>query len=475
VSSLAWMRATGSVLCAALWLAACGGDDGGGTPDASLPAWHRDLPPSSVMGGQRGLEPARGIIHLHSPYSHDACDGDPRPGGVVDEACLADLRAALCDTRQDYAALSDHDDSMADEAFEDLFVRRGGDTLIMGTGGTPIASRLACPDGPGAILTVGGENPIMPIMLDRHVTGTIQERHDIYNGDDAATVAAMRDAGATIWIPHTEQRTTPELLTLAPDGIEVYQLHANIDPDIREQYLGLSSAGAIQSVVEFADTNPGGPEPDLALLSFLSPNTPSLTRWDELLAMGRHVAGSGGTDAHENALPILLKDGERGDSYRRMLRWFANVALVADRTDITQIETALRAGRMFVAFEIMGTPVGFDARAVAGSTVTELGGEVAVSAGATLQVTLPTIYELPAELPAPEIRARIIRVTSSGATEVASGAGPTLSAPLDMAGAYRVEVLIRPHHWGPYLRQLGTEYADMEHPWIYASPIYVVP
>jgi hypothetical protein len=470
------MRALGRVLCCTFSLAACGGDDGGGGPDAAvLPAWNRGLPPTSVMGTPRGLQAARGIIHFHSPYSHDACDGDPRPGGVPDEACLADLRAALCDTRQDYAALSDHDDSMADENFEDLFVRRGGDTLVNGTGGTPIANRMMCPNGAAPLVTVGGENPIMPIMLDRHVTGTVQERHAIYNGDDPTAVAAMRAAGATIWIPHTEQRPLAELLTLMPDGIEVYQLHANLDPDIRVEHLGLPAAGAIQAVAEFADTNEGGPEPDLALLSFLTPNAPALARWDEMLAMGRRVAGSGGTDAHQNALPIMLKDGERGDSYRRMLRWFSNVALVADRTDIAQIETAVRGGRMFVAFEIMGTPVGFDARAVAGSTTTELGGEVSVSASATLEVTVPTIYELPAGLPAPEIRARIIRLTSAGASEVAAGAGPTVSAPLDMAGAYRVEVLIRPRHWGPYLRQLGTGYAEMEHPWIYASPIYVVP
>ncbi len=455
--------------------AACGGDDGGGSPDAALPTWHRDLPPTSVMGTTRGLQAARGIIHLHSPYSHDACDGDPRPGGAVDEQCLSDLRAALCTTRMDYAALTDHDDSMADEAFEDLLNRRGGDTLIMGTGGTPIASRLACPDGPGALITVGSENPIMPIMLDRHVTGTIQERHNIYNGDDAATVTAMRDAGATVWIPHTEQRTTPELLALAPDGIEVYQLHANIDPDIRADHLGLPAGGAIQAVVQFADTNPGSPEPDLAILSFLSPNTPAITRWNEVLATGRRLSGSGGTDAHQNALPIMLRDGERGDSYRRMIRWFSNVALVADRTDITQIEAALRGGRMFVMFEVMGTPVGFDARAVAGATVTELGGEVAASAGARLEVTLPTVHALAAELPSPAIRARILRINAAGVTEVATGTGPTVSAPLDTAGAYRVEVLIAPRHLGPYLGNLGTTYADAELPWIYASPIYVTP
>ena len=41
------------------------------------------------------------------------------------------------------------------------------------------------------------------------------------------------------------------------------------------------------------------------------------------------------------------------------------------------------------------------------------------------------------------------------------------------AGAYRVEITMVPHHLGPYLADLGTAYAEVELPWIYASPIYV--
>ena len=464
-----------AALLLSLAAAACG-DDGGAPPDATeLPAWKADLPPARAMGSRRGLTPARGIIHLHSPYSHDACDGDPRPGGAPDEECLAHLRAALCTTRQDFAALSDHDDSMADESFETLFLRRGADELVLGAGGAPIASRLACPDGHRVLITVGGENPIMPIMLDRHVTGSAGERHAIYNGDDAAAVAAMRDAGATIWIPHTEQQTTAHLLELAPDGIEIYNLHANLDPDIRRDFLGLPADGAIQAALEFADQTERGPEPDLALLSFLTPSTPALARWDELLARGLQVAGSAGTDAHENTLPITLRDGERGDSYRRLLRWFANVVLVADATDPAAIEDAVRGGRSFVAFELLGTPVGFDVRAVAGATVTELGGSVPVDAGATLAVTVPTVLELPASLPAPVVEARVLRVDPTGPVEVAAGSGPTLTVPLDRVGAYRVEVSMIPRHLGPYLRRLGPEAAERVHPWIYSNSIYVLP
>ena len=43
--------------------------------------WSGSLPPlAAEVGAIRGFTPQRGIVHLHSPYSHDACDGD----GLID-------------------------------------------------------------------------------------------------------------------------------------------------------------------------------------------------------------------------------------------------------------------------------------------------------------------------------------------------------------------------------------------------------
>ena len=191
------------------------------------------MPSASVMGARRGLVPARGIVHLHSPYSHDACDGEPRDrDGVPNEPCLASLRAALCATRIDYANLTDHDDSMASEEFPTLFSMRGADVPVM-RDGRQVASRIQCDDGHQVTVTVGGENTLMPIMLDHHVAGTVAERHATYNAVDAAAVTAMRDAGGLVWIAHTESKSLDLLRAVRPDGIEVYNLHANIDPDIR--------------------------------------------------------------------------------------------------------------------------------------------------------------------------------------------------------------------------------------------------
>ncbi len=451
------------ILCA---LAAGCGDD---TTSTVLPAWDPTLPPADVMGTFGGFTAARGIIHLHSPFSHDACDGMPRAAdGTPNEPCLQSLRNALCTTRIDYAALTDHDDSMADEAYAALFHPRMGDEPVLDGNGTQVASRIHCDNGHQVLVTVGGENELMPIMLDRHVEGTVQQRHDIYNGLDAASIAAMRAAGAKIWIPHTEQRSHELILGVAPDGLEVYNLHANIDPKIRPMYLGLDAYGAITSAVEFADTNEGGPEPDLALLAFLAPNEPSLARWNEQLGAGRKVAGSAGSDAHENALPVILADGERGDSYRRVMRWFGNIALTTDPRDPVAIEAAIAAGRMFAVFSVLGTPDGFVVDA-GGATI-----GARVAPGTQLHVQPPTVRDLDASLPAPAIHTRVLHIAAGGAVTVLASAenGSAIDVTLP-AGAVRVEVSMVPHHLGPYLRDLGPTMAERELPWIYTSPLYV--
>ncbi len=444
-------------------------------PQPELPPWDKTLPEARVMGTWRGLVPARGIVHLHSPYSHDACDGMPRDAsGVPNEPCLGDLRAALCATHIDFAALTDHDDSMADEELTTLFSMRGTDTLVMNAQAEPIASQMTCPDGHVVTFTVGGENDLMPIMLERHVPGTIQERHDTYNGNDAAAADAFRTAGGLTWVAHIESKTVDGLRATA-DGIEVYNLHANLDPKIRP-LLGLPAGDAISAAAEFADTNPGHPEPDLALLAFLAPSQPAITAWHALLGEGKHVPVTAGSDAHENALPITMADGERGDSYRRVLRWFSNIALVANPKDPIEVKTAIKNGRMFSVFEMFGTPEGFDIHAENGAMVFELGDVVPATMGAELEVTLPRVRNLDPSLPAPSVTAKVIWIeTPTGkVTQVADATDePSLTFHIGAPGAYRVEITIIPHHLGPYLADLGTAAAEVELPWIYASPIYV--
>jgi hypothetical protein len=92
-------------------------------PDAApAPPTRAPLPPppdATQLAAPPGYTFARGLIHMHSVHSHDACDGDPKPGGLPNAPCLADLRAAVCRSRLDYMLLTDHPESFADVSFEE--------------------------------------------------------------------------------------------------------------------------------------------------------------------------------------------------------------------------------------------------------------------------------------------------------------------------------------------------------------------
>ena len=129
-----------AALAASLFVLGCGEKAAVvSTPDMAVPdlsvsyppppwVWERGLPATSTLYPvRRGLRDVRGIIHLHSVSSHDACDGNPRPKNMRAMPCYTDLRDGLCGTRQDYAMLTDHDDNMADQDWEELFTPMDGD------------------------------------------------------------------------------------------------------------------------------------------------------------------------------------------------------------------------------------------------------------------------------------------------------------------------------------------------------------
>src|SRR5207237_3005622 len=80
---------------------------------------------------------ARVALHVHSAISHDACDGHSKDGGALatlDQACLHQLKDALCATKLDVALLTDHPAHMDERPFlEDLLYEpQRGETLVDG-------------------------------------------------------------------------------------------------------------------------------------------------------------------------------------------------------------------------------------------------------------------------------------------------------------------------------------------------------
>lgn len=450
------------------------GESSGGEPAAcgeGLPAdppieWDPGQP--AITGcSVRGQREYRAILHLHSHHSHDACDGDPQPNGVPDEACLQDLRDALCVTRIDLAMLTDHPVHASEWTIEELLLIRGADVPVMGPGGTPIANWMACDSGHRVLVMAGIESSeMMPMGLEEHVI-------DAYGVSSPAAFQQIKDAGALAWVAHTESRDVGELATLGLDGLEFYQLHANLDPDIREQYLGLSPDGFVTGTAPFFFGAQKTPVPDLASLGFLAPNEPSIVAL-ETLGQTLRLTISAGTDAHQNVLPNKASDGERIDSYRRMIRWFNNRVRLDGELTPESAKAALRAGHNHIVFEAFGNPLGFDFVAYKGEVTTEMGAEVTLGEGIELSASLPRLDPRSPQGPqAPGLEGRLYRATKDGRELLKTWTDGTITVGAPGPGVYRVEVWMTPRQLAPYLGAVAGDYTETPVPWIYSGAIFV--
>ena len=310
----------------------------------------------------------------------------------------------------------------------------------------------------------------MPIGLESHVSEDIAERHALMKGSDATSIAAFRAHGALVAFAHTESHGPAQQRAVKPDVTEVYNIHANLDPKLRVD-MHLDPTAPLGRLGPFLRADDPGLVSDMAFLAIAEDLPAETDTYDLMLSEGARLFGSAGSDAHENTLPAPMADGERGDSYRRVMRWFANHLLV-DEVTPARIKDAIRGGRGYVLFEAFGPAVGFDAHVTAGDKVYELGADVPLAAGPTISITPPRIEHLPPGVGAPLITTRLLLVDRPGGIEVArSDGGDPINHAVTRPGAYRVQVRITPRHLLPYLgaqAQLMREFT-----WILANPFYV--
>jgi hypothetical protein len=444
----------------------------------SKPVWAPGVVEPSIGKTVRGLVDVRGLIHAHSVYSHDACDNAPvDDAGVRDPVCFDDFRRGVCQSKHDFVFLTDHASSFADtEMNEALLARPDRGDVVVSRDGAPVFNRAACDNGSTPLIMAGFESGTMTVGLEHHIAPPGQRNYDAI---DDVTLAALRDAGGVVLMAHPEDFSVDALKGMNLDGFEMYNLHANT----------LQGAGAALDLLVRLDPkngkNPDGLlDPNLLVYDIFSEDPRYLERWGRVLASGKHVTTTMGTDCHRNTFRNILRDGERVDSYRRMMISFSNHLLLDahaldDGLDDRDLKDALKRGRVYGAFEMLGYPAGFDAHLenAAGDVVGELGDTVAQSS--TLVVTAPHVVDLDPHAEAPLLITRILKAvdTTDGFVEVARGT-TSVRAVLAEPGAYRAEVRMVPRHLRAALRDdVGLlENADgtpRDVPWIYAGAVYV--
>ncbi|MEZ4221965.1 MAG: hypothetical protein R3B13_13615 [Polyangiaceae bacterium] len=418
--------------------------------------------------GSRGFLDRRGLIHAHSVYSHDACDGEPRDPGTdaINAPCLQDFRDGVCATQHDFVMLTDHNESFARSEYPDVLLHdaKKGDQLLE-RGGGPVANWLACPDGSKTLILAGTETETMPVGLEGHVADTPEERSAVYGAKTPEALATLKAQGAVSLLQHTEDWTVDELSTMPIDGFEMYNLHANT----------FAGAAAVFGLVGKVPQPELLPHSDLVIAPIFNEDPAYLSRWGGTLARGVKRVTTMGTDCHRNSIPGLLPDGERIDSYRRMMIWFSNHLLVSPGTDggydDLSLKEALRAGRLYGAFEYLGYPDGFDFHAESADKIHEMGAELKLSAGVTLSATAPAVLGLSKADAQPTLRTVVYRAKADGWDQVADG-GKSVTFSVDKTGAYRVEVRMVPKHLKKFLVSY-SDLAEQEFVWIYSNAIYV--
>ncbi len=438
--------------------------------------YESSLPDSAELGSPRGYRIARVITHFHSPYSYDACDKKGIIGGALNSSCLANLKDAFCKNRVDFAFITDHPAHQASYEIRDLLLLEAKDHLIE-KNGLPYANKLGnCANSFEPTLLTGIEGRVIALGMEKHLNTDIAQRTALYAQETRdLTTQIESEANGVVVIPHTESRSIQQIKALAPSAIEIYNIHANLDPKIRKRDLGLPPFEDIPSILTYLIDPYGSLNPDFMFVGFFKLHPIYAKKWNELIDAKLKITGLGGTDSHENVFPQKASDGDRIDSHRRMTRFMSNHFLVTN-LDVDSIKTAIKKGRGWLVFEGFGSPVGMDFFAVAGSTTVGVGETVQLTGqSATLTVRAPKLHGKSPKGGGdkPIIQITLKKVLPNGEDKIiATAEGSDLSYTTQEIGAYRAEVNITPRHLKSLLGPFSDK-SEESFPWVITNHIYL--
>jgi hypothetical protein len=337
-----------------------------------------------------------------------------------------------------------------------------GDKLVI-QNNTPVAAELACPGGTPVLLQAGCDYDTLAIGLDQHVAATPAERLAILQATPQA-YDTLRQNGALVLAGYLPRWTVANLTSLKFDGVENYNPLFN--------FKGPAANAALGYVLALGNNPSSVADPEIGLIAFFQEDATTQSYWSQMVQVAR-VPSFIGSNAHENVFPNLACDGERLDSYRRMLHWWSNYVMLPQGTALstTALKQAIAAGHTFAAFDYLGYPTGFDFHAESGGTTYEQGDQVPPGGTTNLVVVAPTVYGLTPMDQAPQIRVRILQAMGTTWNEIASGTG-TVTAMAVPTGVYRAEARIIPNQLTPHLGPMASQYLT-EKVWVYGNTIWV--
>jgi hypothetical protein len=485
-------------------------------------------PAGPPTAAELGFTEVRLIAHLHSAYSHDACDNQGLDAdGNPNATCVQRMKRALCTERIGLAFMTDHPSFMREQPFGELLYADlvaappGDDRLLLGEDGvTPWGVRFACDVGEGGpdgrvTLLVGFEGThTMPLGIRRHLDPisltSVSFTEDTDPADLRALTTEVRSAGGHVAIAHSEESdiSAQRLIDHDVAAMELYNFHANF-----KEVLGTGLATALIRLEDFLDPVASLPDPNLTALVMLDIfPVEALRKWREVAAH-RPITAFAGSDVHENVSfepackdtdacdglaetypnlvdylkiggPIWQADGQRLDGYSRIFRWVQNRVLVAPGVDPNvpqNVENAFFAGAAYSVFEVLGEPRGVSLVALgANDSRFDLGASAPLTAGMTLwarspDLPQPTRFARWTDGTLAKIESVLWRLDPAGPVEVLrwSEPGTWKSLPITTPGVYHLEVWLTPLHLASELGP-AAPLAETAYRWVETNAIRFV-
>ena len=227
------------------------------------------------------------------------------------------------------------------------------------------------------------------------------------------------------------------------DGVEVFSLYTNG----KQMSIPFFLFDALWSFRAY---------PELTIADYFKRPDANLKRFDELTA-NRKATLFAGSDAHSNLGAHLFGDDAGGklinlkfDRYATIFRLVRTHVLIKKDEPLTQetLLAALKNGRAFIGFDVLGDASGFAFTAENGAETKTMGDEIGASENLILKAAAPQA-------------ARFVIFRNGEKVSEATG-NAEIVFPVKETGTYRAEV---------YLDRLGAPFDRM--PWIISNPIYV--
>lgn len=227
------------------------------------------------------------------------------------------------------------------------------------------------------------------------------------------------------------------------DGIEVFSLYTN-GKQMNAPFFLLDALWSF------------GSYPELTIADYFKRPDANLKKFDEITIAKKSTLFAG-SDAHSNLGAHIFGDDAGGklinlkfDRYETIFRLVRTHVLLEKDKPMTRenLLGALKNGRVFIGFDVLGDTTGFSFTAENGSESKTMGDEIFAAENVVLKVSAPRI-------------ARFI-IFRNGEKVFETGGDTKAEFRVSTSGTYRAEV---------YLDALGAPFDAM--PWVISNPIYV--